>query len=160
MFAMIASWLVWTEFHPRSGGKARVDLGQNSGMGYAAWKLIHVSCAALSIAGFVLRGILMLRDSPLLQARFARVAPHVVDTLLLASAIALAWMSGQYPFAQGWLTAKVLALVAYILLGAMALKRARSKAARTMAFALALATVLYIVSVAFTRNPLGFVALV
>ena len=122
-------------------------------------KLVHVSCALLSIAGFTLRGALMLRESTLLQTCFARVAPHVVDTLLLASAAVLAWQSSQYPFAQPWLTAKLLALVAYIALGTVALKRGRSKNVRTVAFWLALMIVLYIVSVAFTRNPAGFFSL-
>ena len=117
---------------------------------------LHVACAMLSIAGFALRGALMLRDSVLLRSRVARVAPHVVDTLLLASAVALAWQSGQYPFAQSWLTAKLLALIAYIVLGTIALKRGRSKNVRTVAFWLALLAVLYIVSVALTRNPVGF----
>lgn len=124
-------------------------------MDYLLLKQVHVACAAISILGFAARGVLMLLDSPLLAARFARIAPHVVDTLLLASAIALAWMSGQYPFSQDWLTAKVLALLAYIALGTLALKRGRSKAVRAACFALALAVVLYIVSVALTRNPLG-----
>jgi uncharacterized membrane protein SirB2 len=124
-------------------------------MAYLLLKQLHVACAILSVIGFAIRGALMLRDSPLLASRLARIAPHVVDTVLLASAIALAWLGGQYPFAQSWLTAKVLALVVYIGLGTLALKRGRSKAARATAFALALATVLYIVSVALTRNPLG-----
>ena len=67
-------------------------------------------------------------------------------------------MSGQYPFAQGWLTAKLLALVAYVVLGTFALKRARTRRARAIYFILALATVLYIVSVAVTRSPLGVIA--
>jgi len=125
-------------------------------MDYLLLKQVHVACAILGIAGFIGRGVLMLRESPLLGARFMRVAPHVVDSVLLASAIALAWMSGQYPFAQGWLTAKVLALAAYIVLGTIALKRGRSPAARRCAFTLALATVLYIVSVALTRDPWGY----
>ncbi len=124
-------------------------------MEYATTRVIHVGCAVLSIAGFAVRGMLMLLESPLLQSRIARIAPHVVDTVLLGSAIALAWMSGQYPFAQGWLTAKVLALVAYVGLGTVALKRGRGKAARATAFVLALGTVLYIVSVALARDPLG-----
>lgn len=124
-------------------------------MDYLLLKQVHVACAILSIAGFATRGVLMIRDSTLLNARFARIAPHIIDTALLASAIALAWQTGQYPFAQGWLTAKVIALVAYIVLGAMALKRGRSKAARTVAFVLALATALYIVSVALTRSAYG-----
>ena len=128
-------------------------------MDYPALKALHVGCAVLSITGFAARGMLMLRDSPLLGARWLRIAPHVVDTVLLASALGLAWMSGQYPFAQSWLTAKLVALLAYIAFGTVALKRGRSKPVRTAAFALALVTVLYIVSVALTRNPLGFLAL-
>jgi uncharacterized membrane protein SirB2 len=129
-------------------------------MDYLLLKQVHVACAVLSITGFAARGVLMLRDSALLQSRFARVAPHVVDTILLASAIALAWLSGQYPFAQPWLTAKLLALFAYIALGMIALRRGRSKTVRIIAFAAALAAVLYIVSVALARDPLGFLATV
>jgi uncharacterized membrane protein SirB2 len=126
---------------------------------YLLLKQVHVACAVLSVAGFALRGALMLRNSALLHSRLARVAPHVVDTLLLASAIALSWLSGQYPFAQSWLTAKLLALVAYIVLGTIALKRGRSKNLRAVAFWLALFVVLYIVSVAVTRDPAGFFGL-
>lgn len=129
-------------------------------MDYALVKHVHAACAVLSIAGFVLRGALMMRDSALLQAKFARIAPHVVDTLLLASAVLLSWQSAQYPFAQGWLTAKLLALVLYVVLGTVALKRGRTKRVRVAAFWLALLTVLYIVSVALTRDPLGYFRLI
>ena len=122
---------------------------------YLAIKSVHVGCAALSITGFAVRGGLMLADSPLLQSRFARIAPHVVDTVLLLSAIWLAWTLGQVPFVHGWLTAKVIALIAYILLGAVALRRGRTKAARATAFAAALLTAAYIVTVALTRDPRG-----
>jgi uncharacterized membrane protein SirB2 len=110
----------------------------------------------VSIAGFFARGALMLRGSELLQARFVRIAPHVVDTLLLASALWLAWRIGQYPFVHGWVTAKVLALLAYIVLGSVALRRGRTRAVRTAAFATALAAAGYIVSVALTRDPAWF----
>ena len=125
-------------------------------MDYLLVKQVHVTCAVLSVGGFALRGTLMLRESGLLQSRLARVGPHVVDTLLLASAIALSWQSGQYPFAQSWLTAKLLALVAYVALGTIALKRGRTRAVRSVAFVLALATVLYLFSVALTRHAAGF----
>ena len=125
-------------------------------MQYLALKWIHIACAILSITGFAVRGVLMLRDSPLLAARWVRVAPHLVDSVLLASALWLTVLIQQYPFKESWLTAKLLALLAYILLGTVALKRGRSKAIRAVAFALALATALYIVAVALTRNPLGF----
>ena len=122
---------------------------------YLEIKAVHIGCAMLSIGGFVARGMLSLRGSPLLAARWLRAAPHVVDTVLLASALWLAWQSAQYPFVQGWLTAKVLALLAYIALGSLALRPGRSRRVRGIAFALALVAVAYIVSVALTRDPLG-----
>jgi uncharacterized membrane protein SirB2 len=96
----------------------------------------------------------MRRDSALLGHRFARVAPHVVDSLLLGSAITMALMSGQYPFAQTWLTAKFFGLLAYIALGTMALKWGKTKAIRVRFVILALLAYAYIVSVALTRTPL------
>ncbi len=121
---------------------------------YLALKHLHVTCVVLSGLGFCLRGWWMLRDSPTLQQRLVRVLPHVVDTLLLGSALSMAFLSGQYPFVQGWLTAKLGGLLAYIVLGAMALKRGRTKAIRARYFVLALLAYGYIVSVALSRNPL------
>jgi len=118
-------------------------------------KALHVGCAALSIAGFVARGVLMLRDSPLLGRRFVCVAPHVVDTVLLASALWLAWFLGASPLEQPWLAAKIVALFAYIGLGMAALRPGRGKGVRAAAFAAALAAALYIVAVAFLRDARG-----
>ncbi len=126
-------------------------------MSYLALKHLHVACVLISGLGFVLRGIWMLRDSSLLSHRLSRILPHVVDTALLGSALALAVWSGQYPFAAGWLTAKVGGLLAYIVLGVFALKRGKTKAVRAAFLLLALTAYAYIVSVALTRNPLpGF----
>ena len=119
---------------------------------YLAIKHIHITFAALSGGFFLLRGLWMLQDSPMLQQRWVRIVPHVVDTLLLTSALALVFWSGQYPFVQSWLTAKVLALVAYIVLGTIALKRGKTKGVRTFALLAALATFAYIVAVALTRQ--------
>ncbi len=124
----------------------------NAADAYAAVKMLHLGCAALSISGFAARGALMLRESPILQMRFVRIAPHVVDTLLLASAAWLAWYLGQIPFVHAWITAKVLALLLYIVLGMFALRRGRTKALRTAAFVAALACAAYIVAVALTRD--------
>jgi len=123
-------------------------------MPYIALKHLHVTFVALSGLLFLVRGIWMLRASPRLQQRWARIVPHIVDTLLLASAIGLAVVSHQYPGQMPWLTAKVLALVAYIVLGAVALKRGRTQGVRTAAFIGALACFAYIVAVAVTKNPL------
>ena len=123
---------------------------------YYAVKHLHMTCAALSLAFFVVRGAWMMRGSPLLAQRWVRIAPHVVDTALLASAITLAAMIGNYPLTHGWLTAKVLGLVVYIALGTVALKRGRTLRVRIAAFAGALVVFAYIVSVAFTKSPAGF----
>ena len=120
---------------------------------YVALKQLHIACVVLSYAGFVVRGVWMMRGSPLLAARWVRVVPHMNDTLLLASAIALAMMSGQYPLQQAWLTAKVIALVLYIALGMVALRAGRGQALRIAAWSAAQLVFLYIVAVALTRNP-------
>ena len=125
-------------------------------MSYLILKHLHVTCVVLSGLGFCLRGWWMLRESPLRQHRLTRILPHIVDTLLLGSALTMAWMSGQYPFVQGWLTAKLCGLLAYILLGMMALKRGRTPAIRARYFGLALLAYAYIVSVALTRSPIAF----
>jgi uncharacterized membrane protein SirB2 len=123
-------------------------------MTYAALKHLHIACVVLSGFGFALRGWWMLNDSPRLKMRLARVVPHVIDSVLLGSALFMAWQSSQYPFAQGWLTAKFFGLLAYILCGTMALKRARTKSQRVAFLVLALLAFAYIVGVALTRKPL------
>jgi uncharacterized membrane protein SirB2 len=123
---------------------------------YMGLKHLHMLCALLSITGFTLRGIWMLADSPLLNKKLVRVAPHIIDTILLLTAFALAYLLGQYPFFSGWLTAKLLALIAYIALGMVALKKGPTKAVRFVAFVLALVTFAYIFGVARTKNVLFF----
>lgn len=123
---------------------------------YIAVKHIHVTCAALSISLFLLRGVLMRRHSAALQQRWLKITPHVVDTLLLASALTMVAWSAQYPFVQSWLTAKVLALLAYIVLGMIALKRGKTASIRLMAFIAALLVFAYIVAVAITKQALVF----
>lgn len=123
-------------------------------MSYLAVKHLHMTCAALSGLLFLVRGLLMLRESPLLHRRWVNSSSHVIDTVLLGSALTMVVWSAQYPFVQGWLTAKVLAVVAYILAGAVALKRGKTKGIRTTAFIVALAIFAYIVKVALTKQPM------
>lgn len=122
---------------------------------YLALKILHVSCVVVSGSGFLLRGLLIFFASPLLNRPWVRVVPHVVDTVLLGSAVALAVISAQYPFAQDWLTAKLIALLIYILCGLMAFRRGRARGLRAGFFVAALLAFIYIVSVAIARSPLG-----
>ncbi len=121
-------------------------------------KTVHVSCVMLSISGYLLRGVWMMRESPWLRNKWVRIVPHIIDTTLLVSAILLALQIRQYPFVQGWLTAKVLALIAYIVVGAIGLKYGRTKKIRIAAWLGAIAIFLYIVLVGLTRQVLPFIA--
>lgn len=121
---------------------------------YATLKLVHVTAVVLSGTGFLLRYALAGRGR-LPDRRWVRMAPHLIDTVLLASALALAWVGGFRPLAVPWLEAKIAGLVVYILAGTIALRRGRTANVRRAAFAVALAAFLYIVSVALTKNPLG-----
>jgi len=128
-------------------------------MNYLFLKLLHVALALASISGFALRWWWMKTGSQLWRHRLTRILPHVIDTLFLASGIWLTFIIHQYPFVQAWLTAKVLGLVAYVILGTLALKRARTPRGRTLAFIAAMLLFAWIISVARLKNPLGFLAL-
>jgi len=125
---------------------------------YLALRNVHITCAILTVALFLLRGGLMLADSPWQRHVVLRYLPHAVDTVLLTTALMLTTVIHQYPFAVGWLTAKVGLLVAYIVLGSIALKRGRTRAIRVTAFVAALATVGFLVTVARAHHPLGMFA--
>jgi len=120
-------------------------------------KTIHICCAVISYTLFVLRGIWSLNDSNIMRRRWIRIAPHVNDTLLLSTALALAYSIGQYPFIDAWLTAKFAALLLYIGLGSVALKYGRNKTLRIYAWLAAQAVFGYIVLVAISHDPLPFI---
>jgi uncharacterized membrane protein SirB2 len=123
-------------------------------------KAIHLSCVALSFTGFFIRGVWMISESTNLQRRWVKTAPHIIDTLLLVSAVILAVQMRISPLEHAWLMAKIIALLAYIGIGMVALKQGRSKQVRVSAWLLGLATFMYIVSVAFTKSTMGWLVLV
>lgn len=127
-------------------------------MDYAALKLVHQGAVALSITGFFARGLGSFAGAAWVRGRVAKTLPHVVDTVLLGSAVALAWWAGFDPLHTPWLLAKILGLLAYIGLGMLALRPGRQAALRVSAWLAALATFGWIVSVALTKNPLGALA--
>jgi len=123
-------------------------------------KTIHVTFAALSFTGFFIRGIWMLRDSSLLKQRWVKIAPQVIDTVLLVSAIALAVQLRLSPMQQPWLMAKIIALVVYIGIGLVALRFGKTKTIRSVAWLLGMVVFAYIVSVAVSKSVLGWFAFV
>ena len=118
---------------------------------------VHAALALISLSGFVLRGVWMMQGSAMLTRRWVKVSPHVVDTFLLLSGIALVIHYHIYPNQQPWLGAKLAALVAYIVLGSIALKRGKTRVIRVAAFAAALAVFGYMLLVATTRSALPMV---
>ena len=111
---------------------------------------------ALSLLLFTGRGILMMADAKLLQTKLLKIAPHIIDTLLLVSAIFLMFKIHQYPFANQWLTAKLIALIVYIGLGTIAIKRGKTKQIKIMAFFAAITVFIYMGAVAKTKMPFPF----
>jgi uncharacterized membrane protein SirB2 len=121
-------------------------------MSYLAVKHIHITCAALSGILFFTRGIWMLRDSAMLQRPWVNTSAHVVETILLISAVTMVVWSAQYPFVLPWLTVKLGVVVAYVLLGTVAIRRGGTKTARVTAFIIALLLFGYILKLALTRQ--------
>lgn len=125
---------------------------------YSTLKIIHVSFAITSIAGFVLRGVWMFSHSAILDRRIIRVAPHVVDTAFLISGIWLVVILHLTVREQAWLIAKFVALILYIVFGAIALRRGRTMQIRGAAFVAALLAYSYIVGVALYNSPASWIA--
>lgn len=125
-------------------------------MSYAALKMIHVTSIVISYLLFSLRGVWMMQGSAALQQRWVKITPHIVDTVLLTSAIALAIMIDQDPVNNSWLSAKIAGLLLYIGLGMIALRFGKTRKVRISAWIAAQIVFLYIVLVALTKNPTVF----
>jgi len=125
---------------------------------YNTLKWVHAGAALLTISGFALRGYWMMTDSPKLRQRWVRVLPHLLDTVLLLAGIGLVVTLDLQVMQNPWLLVKIAALIAYILLGTIALKRGKTRRIRTTALVLAVMTFGYIVGVALTKSMLSWLA--
>lgn len=120
---------------------------------------LHVGAVVISGSLFALRGAGRMADWPIVNHAAVRYFSYVNDSVLLGAAIALTMIIHQYPFVDAWLTVKVLLLLVYIVLGAIALHHGRTPRLRALAYVAALATFGFIISVAVTQNPWGVLAL-
>lgn len=123
----------------------------------AILKHIHLTALAISFFLFFIRGYLMMRESNASKHRAFLIAPHIVNLLLIGSGIALAVVMHFNPANQPWLVVKLTALVIYIALGILTFKHPSIKV-RKILWLSALAVFAFIVSVAQSKNPLGFFA--
>lgn len=127
-------------------------------MDYATVKLVHQTAVTLSLTGFFVRGAASLAGAAWVRGRAAKTLPHVVDSVLLLSALVMAGMLRLTPDRAPWLLAKIIGLVAYVALGVVALRPGRPRALRATAWLAALAVAGWIASVAITKSPLGFLS--
>ena len=127
---------------------------------YTQIKWVHITAVLCSGSLFLLRGLLVQAGKP----RFAMAAPvrylsYSVDTILLVAALMLVTILPGALFANGWLTTKLLLLVAYVVLGTFALKRGRSPRVRSTCYLAALTTFVVMYGIARMHDPLGWVLL-
>ena len=122
-------------------------------MSYALLKMIHVGSIILSYLLFLTRGIWMMQDSANLQQRWVKILPHIIDTVLLTSAVALAVTLQQNPLSDSWLSAKVVGLLLYIFLGMVVMRFGKTRQTKIVAWIAAQCVFLYIVLVALTKSP-------
>lgn len=127
---------------------------------FATIRLVHIVCVALSGCLFCVRGLMRLAAIRAANHRLLRLTSYVIDTTLLVAAVLLTLILHQYPFTDAWLTTKFLLLVPYIVLGTYALKRARTPSGRAVALLCALLTFAYIIGVAITHQPAGWLSMV
>lgn len=120
---------------------------------------LHGLFVILSLVLFSLRGYWMLRDCPALQMRWVKIAPHIIDTLLLLTALWAAWLlfwsHGTHP---AFITVKIVGLIVYIALGLVALKLGKTKAIRLAAFIAALSVYAYLIGVGITMRVIPFIS--
>ncbi len=126
---------------------------------YPQIKAVHVAAVIASGMLFLLRGFAVQLGARWSMAAPLRYLSYSIDTVLLTAALMLVTILHQYPFVQGWLTAKVLLLIVYVVLGSLALKRGRTRAVRISCWIAALLVYLVIISIARTHSPLGIAAL-
>ena len=125
---------------------------------YPQIKAVHIAAVTASGLLFLLRGAAVQLGASWAMAAPLRYLSYSIDTVLLTAALMLVTILHQYPFVQGWLTAKVLLLLAYVVLGSFALKRGRTRAVRTSCWIAALLVYVFIVSIARAHHPLGIMA--
>ena len=121
---------------------------------YALFKHAHMLFVLISLAGFVLRGLLLMLESNLVHRRWMRIWPHIVDTLLLVFGLLLLF-NGPWSLQYDWLQLKIGLLVVYILLGFVALGRGRfGRVARVNAWWLGVVVFIYMMALAHFKNPM------
>jgi len=122
-------------------------------------KYVHVTTVVITALLFLLRLRWALTAQERLRQGWIRFVPHINDATLFFTGLGMALLLHQYPLVNGWLTAKLIALLCYILFGTVALKRGRTRQQQVIAASLAILCFAYIVGVAMARDPRSLIQL-
>ncbi|RUO59563.1 invasion protein [Pseudidiomarina insulisalsae] len=122
-------------------------------MPYIALKHLHVTFVVLSVLLFVLRFFWRSIDARVARQKWVKIVPHVIDTFLLLTIVGMLLHWQQWPWETPWLLNKTFGLVAYILFGLLAMK-AQVAALRYAGFVGALASIAFLLHVAFSKQAL------
>lgn len=123
---------------------------------YAQIKWVHIAAVLASGSLFLLRGLLLQTGQRgIAMAAPVRYLSYSVDTVLLTAALMLLTILPGATFANGWLTVKLVLLVVYVVLGSLALKRARTPRVRLACYLLALLVFGFALTIARSHHPLG-----
>ena len=127
---------------------------------YPQIKLVHIACVLLSGGLFAARGVFMMSGSAWSNHALLKWTSYVNDSFLLTAGLLLMQITRQYPVTHDWLSVKLSLLVLYIVLGILSLRAGRTRGRRSMYFAAALGTYLFMFSVAHSHDPLGVFRLI
>ena len=126
---------------------------------YALVKSVHIAAVSVSGAVFLVRALLVQAG----REGWAQVAPvrfasYAIDTVLLTAALMLVAMLPSAVFSNHWLAVKGTLVVAYIVLGVFAMRRAATRRARAVFLAAAVVAYALVIGVALSHHPLGWLA--
>ncbi|MEW6992431.1 SirB2 family protein [Colwelliaceae bacterium 6441] len=119
-------------------------------------KHLHMTLAIISIALFTLRFFWTLTSSAQLSKKWVKIAPHLIDTLLLLLGVGMMMKLALNPFEQLWLGEKLLAVIAYIFTGYYTLKLARNRTMQIIGYLGAMGWVMLVVRLAMSKESLFF----
>jgi len=123
-------------------------------MNYLYLKYLHVAIVSLSVSGFMLRSFWMLFYPERLTHSWVRIAPHIIDTLLFATGLGLAFSAGISPSEQPWFATKLIAIIIYILAGMVALRMGYGKTIRISALCIAIGAAAWAAGSALSHQAL------
>ncbi len=123
---------------------------------YETLKLAHISCVVISGSLFIYRYARLSLHPDQALPKALKVLPHINDTVLLSCAIGMLVLIGLNPFTTPWLLAKIVALVLYIVLGAICMRSLPGSRRQSISFVAAISVFAYILLVGLNKQVMPF----